>query len=569
MMPGTAIRLASVLILLGALGAAAVGTNDLRSATDLFMSGRYPDAIRACDEVIRIGGLEAGAALDLKAQGLARLKRPDEAVRCWEAALQRLASLSETDGMLFRMAEVLAKEANDPRRAIPVYERLIRQSPRGELALDARMQLAGAHFRLKDYAQAREALLGIRSDFPSSRYEEQVSRGIAACDKELKRQVMAAAEQAEREAAVRERAARTDPRDVCQADRDIAQGEELLRQGKLEEALKRYASARAAFVCPRRDLAVLRTGQCYARLGRERDAGKAWEDVVALSRQSTNAPYLSVALLSLGDLYLEQMGDPEGAVKWYERLQEECPGTSSATQAFEQVAFARLYQGRTDEARRMLRFMRLWVPRETNAPPDRIDRLLALCDGVGATNILPGMAARAAANRAGVQLRLGDLYFVGQQYARARSTYDRAVSEGATGEDAAYALLQQGRCWMQLGDSERAQRCYAPFLDQYRKSQWADDALMRAAVVHVGPQNDLRAGVRVLRTLIERYPQGDMVELAYVRLGTLAYWQGDWREAVRVYREFLDLYPRSAYAPMVRNVRLPAFERQLARAGRG
>ena len=54
--------------------------------------------------------------------------------------------------------------------------------------------------------------------------------------------------------------------------------------------------------------------------------------------------------------------------------------------------------------------------------------------------------------------------------------YKAVETLGRGSEDGAYSMMQAGRCYNQLRRHKEALQCYERFLDDYKKSQWADDA---------------------------------------------------------------------------------------------
>ena len=54
------------------------------------------------------------------------------------------------------------------------------------------------------------------------------------------------------------------------------------------------------------------------------------------------------------------------------------------------------------------------------------------------------------------------------------------------------------------------------------------------------------------------HPDGDRAETAYLYLATLAWWTGEWREAERLHRAFLEKYPESPFREEFLTVRLPS-----------
>ncbi len=270
-----------------------------------------------------------------------------------------------------------------------------------------------------------------------------------------------------------------------------------------EKALKAFQDIRRGFPISEKDeKALFLTGRCHARLGQDDKAVAAWNEIVLKSRGRPQSEYADDSLLALGNLYLHTRGEPEKALPYYKALRETMPESELIEESEHQLGLILFYQGKTKEALAIFEREREAKPQDTNAPPDSLTRLIEACRGE--RSYTPDFVETPKGRQAAAHIRRGDVFFTAKDYAKARKAYEQAEGLAPGTEEGAYALMQAGRCWNQLGQFRRALRCYELFLKQYQYSSWADDALLRAAVIHVGPLNDGKSGAKMYRTILER-----------------------------------------------------------------
>ena len=83
-----------------------------------------------------------------------------------------------------------------------------------------------------------------------------------------------------------------------------------------------------------------------------------------------------------------------------------------------------------------------------------------------------------------------------------------------------------------------------------------------------GPLDDAEKAGRYFREILQNHPDGDRAETAALYLATLAWWTGDWREAERLHRAFLEKYPASPFREEFLTLRLPAIAARKAVIGK-
>jgi tol-pal system protein YbgF len=93
------------------------------------------------------------------------------------------------------------------------------------------------------------------------------------------------------------------------------------------------------------------------------------------------------------------------------------------------------------------------------------------------------------------------------------------------------------------GGIERLKR----FADSYPKHPWADDALYYAALGEMG-RGELTRAATLLETLVQRYPAGDVVQDAMLKLGEVRVRLRQPAEARAAYAQLVRTFPGTAAA---------------------
>jgi len=538
------------LLLLPHIVKASVTNNILADAAQLVQEQKYVEAIRVYDTTIKSG---AGAAvpeakyrkgLCLKAQ-----KQYPTAVACWEDLIKTgFANHYQEDAML-EMAKTYAFDLNQPEPALKLYERFFKKFPASARLMEARYQECGVYYQQDKHEQAKARFEQFLKKYPDSYLTVEVRKMIILCDDKL----ASAAESPEpkQPPIVIPRSSGSPIEDLtAKSSRAFNKAEELFKVGQYENALKAYQNIRRSFPSSAKDeLSLFRIGQCYANLGQDDKAIAMWDEIVTKSRGNSENEYADDSLLAMGDLYMQAYGKPEKALEYYQILIKTMPKSKLIPQAEHQLGLVYLYQGKMNEARVIFEKERKVTTQDTNAPPDGLTRLIEACKG--GHRYVPDSQETAQGRQAGTQIRQGDVYFTAKEYEKAKKAYEQAVRLVPGTEEAAYALMQAGRCCNQLGQFQKALHCYEPFLKQYQNSSWADDALLRAGVIWVGPLNDRKSGAKLYQTILERYPKGSEADRALLNLALLSYWGKDFSKAQKLFQRLIENYPDSRYAPYV------------------
>ncbi len=546
----------------------------LSAAISLMQTGKYSEACMICEQIVQRRGKSDEVQNAIYQQGycLQALGDYEKALACWKS-LDKYHGWEQS--VLLPMGIIYADKMNLPEKAVDCYKKLLRNI-RADHALCAEIhcRLGMALYMLGDYRQARaaieksialqppDAMLGLAREWLA-----RTTNAIVAVKKSHKgknyikppdeRQVTP---QTKMHAAIRE-------------------AEDLQYQGDIEGALKGFRRIERNLTRgDGYDRALFRLGQCQAALGHAQTALASWDRVLILVRMNQPCEYADDSLLAQADTWLNALGKPDKAIRCCEALREEYPLSELMPQADYIMGMAYFYQGDLERAlalfecelaRRHAGLVRrtaesvimesCWdhvAEMESHSQPvTGLERLVAACRDKNLAACL-GAELQAAA-RTGPLIKLGDMQFAAKEYAKALRSYKKAADEKSGGETAAYAMLQMGRCYNQLRQYRLALTCYKQFQGKYQASQYADDALLRAGVIYVGPLHDMRSGAEMYQLVLDRYPDSNEAETAMYHLATLAYWQNDLHQALDLYRQTAESWPNGKYYAFLTTQRLP------------
>lgn len=531
----------------------------LTQAAQYLSVGDHEKALRCCDALMTRRGPEYRAALKMKGDCLCQLKRYAEAAQCWEKVLKCRQMLEVDDDVALRLAELYAYTLGETNKAEKLYRAMFARHPPSPRLPLARYQYAGMLYKGGDYANAALLLADFVREYPQSPYMPQATNYLAVCGKILETQrQLEVARQSSAVLAAKASVAPPKPRSTQLFDK----AESLFACKLYREALVLYRQVKNDAYCQEGRAAGYRLGQCHAALGESTLAIRQWEETAGAIRRDTNTTWAAESLKALGDIHFDVLCDPKSALGAYRRLVETYPGSPLVPGTLKQIGLVYLHEDRRMEAKAIFEeLLRARPQPDVEAPPSELDRLIAYCDGRH-DGRLP--VIRAAGNpRLAAGMRRADLYFLAKDYERALDAYKSVERRGRGSEDGAYALFQAGRCENQLRRYPEALRCFKRFLEDYRESRWADDALVRACVIYVGPLNDPASGAKMCETVLRDHPGGDEADIALAHLATLAYWRKDWKGAKTLHERLLNDYPKSRYVRVIQQVRLPEIERQL------
>lgn len=121
-------------------------------------------------------------------------------------------------------------------------------------------------------------------------------------------------------------------------------------------------------------------------------------------------------------------------------------------------------------------------------------------------------------------LRLADSYFVLKAYDQAMAQYNKIIAWNAQGED--YALFQRGMIQGLQANNDAKIATHQSLLQQYPKSNYADDASFEIAYTYF-VKNDYDKAKEGLSAMVEKYPRSSYVPRALVTIGLVQYNQDE------------------------------------------
>jgi len=132
-------------------------------------------------------------------------------------------------------------------------------------------------------------------------------------------------------------------------------------------------------------------------------------------------------------------------------------------------------------------------------------------------------------------LRTGDCYFKRNQYPEAVRYYDQAINNRYP--DFIYALYQKGIIEGLRGQTADKVLALEQIIDQFPKSEYADDALYQLGITYQEVSQPAKA-IPPLRRLVEEYrTSSDLINESYMRLGLINYNQGNFDGAINYYKQ--------------------------------
>lgn len=136
-------------------------------------------------------------------------------------------------------------------------------------------------------------------------------------------------------------------------------------------------------------------------------------------------------------------------------------------------------------------------------------------------------------------LRLADSYFVLKDYGDALTYYNRIIASNATGED--YALFQRGMIQGLQGQNDEKIATHKSLLQQYPRSNYADDAGFEIAYTYF-IKNDFDIAKNDLSALIAKYPRSSYVPRALITIGLVQLNQDQDDAAIETFKRVVSEY---------------------------
>lgn len=142
-------------------------------------------------------------------------------------------------------------------------------------------------------------------------------------------------------------------------------------------------------------------------------------------------------------------------------------------------------------------------------------------------------------------LRLADSYLITKDYKNAIQWYDKVIANKSS--DADYALFQKAICYGSQGDFKRKITTLKKLINEYRSSQYYDDALYDIASTNL-ILNDQRNAIVYFDKLVKEKPKSSFAKKALVKMGFVYYNNNQYDQAVKSLRKVIDNYPASLEA---------------------
>lgn len=137
-------------------------------------------------------------------------------------------------------------------------------------------------------------------------------------------------------------------------------------------------------------------------------------------------------------------------------------------------------------------------------------------------------------------LRTADCEFFLKNYRESYQHYQQALQQGDTYQD--YAIWQSGRIQYRLEKYADAAAWFKKLIQQYRESDFRDDALDQLAETNLKWLIDYKAASTYSRQLIQEHPQSPFIPAAWNRMGIAAYNSNDKAAAEKFFRKVLTDY---------------------------
>lgn len=484
---------------------------------------------------------EGWRAEDVLARLDAHEKKYDDAIKIWESLLK--SGRGPADRIGLAVAETVGFKKSDFPRALLLYEGWLKAHPSSPLREKAEYQHAGVLWAAGRLADAVAAFTAFLARYPSGCF----------CGEAEKMLVHVKADLACRLAAEKKTAAAVGG----QLASDLDSAEALVRDGRYADALHLFARFRGRQYDPLWGRAWYGYGVSLRALDEPGRALSAWDEVVRQAALFTNTLCAAESRRARADTLFGDLAEPERALSEYRAIRADLSPEAEDPALEKQIALSLLALGRGEEARPVFEAFR----KKESSDPLRVrywDGLISLC-GRPAT----AAAARPPGEREAARLcKVADVQFASGVWNKAAALYFKASRSAPGSETAAWSQMQRGRCLARLNKFSKALNVYDTFKKEYSKSAWADDALLRAGVLCAGPLGDARRGENYFREILEEHPGGDRAETAFLYLATLAWWNGEWTEAERLNKAFLEKYPDSPLKEEILTARLPAIAKK-------
>lgn len=511
------------------------------------------------DELLRAANLDEERLFAI-GSGLEKADARDDALALYAQAAKRLPPNSASEAL--RRRAVLLSDQGDDDSAAQSFRQALQSGAGQTLSWRAEVGLELAHTlwrnRRRSEALALYRALANQKDQSEVSLHAQLALARAAFDQGKLDEAAALITPALRQDshfATEARALLTaiekkrTPAPAMQASNDIATAEKLLATARRQLAKDDANAAKVTLdsiltkgkVHPRFTAASILTASCERALGRPREAQRVLKALDSISIQVSEQ--IEAALVH-AEIHLLDFNQPARALEVIQRLLESAPAAIDSTEVRLRYASILFVLGRGDEARATLALLAT----HPKTPPSSADRLIAAAEQ-GASAQVPDLRV--------------PLLMAADKHREALRILAKQGPARSGDEASAWRQLQIARCHSAIGEHKKALENYAPFIRELSGSRWADDALLRMAVVQIGPLNDARSGRFTLEALLNKYPQGDFAPRALLSLALLDKWAGRKSTARGLCEKLLQTYPGTQEAVYIETQLLPQLSARL------
>jgi TolA-binding protein len=575
-------------------------------ATELFGKKMYALAVQQYEAFLREhpGHPKAFQARLRVGEGYLRLKQVEKSIRAYEAALATKPDSQFRGELLVGLGVALYHGKQYPRAGQVLAEARPLVAEDKTLGPVAANWLGEALFHQGRYAEAAKAYEGV-GQWPSSEYAAQALYSLGFC--QLK--------QGQTEAAVAtfRRVAKEYPKSPYAADALARAGAALQRADKHSEAetllreaaekapeseagadaawglaasayaQKQYPEARTRFEQfrakypsgPRAAEALMRIGDCYFREGnyaeaatryakaaeglsgdlqrearywqgmarwKAGDGNGAVETFTSLAQSDAKDEFAQKARLRLGDLEASR-GNTDAALRAYAACVAANPESPHAEVAAYDGATLALRTGRRDEAEQALAQFEKQYPKSPKVPSARLAQAQSRFDRKdveGARAILEGLTNTATGEtRASALLLLGRCYAAQKDPAKAESAWKAIVEAHPQSPLAPRALLRLARLQSDAKQYPEARKTIQGLLDVYPKSPQTPEALYELGWTS-SEAGDAAAAREAWERLAREYPSHPLVGESLFRIAESDYAAKRFEVAAAGYRQVLE-----------------------------
>lgn len=139
-------------------------------------------------------------------------------------------------------------------------------------------------------------------------------------------------------------------------------------------------------------------------------------------------------------------------------------------------------------------------------------------------------------------LRIGDSYFITNQFNSAAAYYDKVI--GNRGEDADYAYFQKALCLGAGGGYGAKVETLRFLISTYTASRFRDDAMYEAALTYTILE-DHKNALGYYDKLIQSYPNSSYTPTAYLKKGFIYYNRNEYQPAIESFKSAISKFPGS------------------------